>query len=132
IRDAHDKYANQEVAFLLQRLENHAGLVILATNQRGNLDEAFLRRFQGSISFPPPSTEDRLRIWQKVFPSQVEIGSDVEWPAIARRFELTGAGIVNVAQHCAIETLARGMPPLENAVLEAAILRELGKEGRMV
>ena len=59
VRDAHDQYANQEVAYLLQRIESYAGLVILATNQRGNIDEAFLRRFQASVNFPMPRPEER-------------------------------------------------------------------------
>ena len=110
IRDAHDKYANQEVAYLLQRIENYAGLVILASNQRGNLDEAFLRRFQAVIHFPVPMAEDRRDLWQRAFPSQIQVADDVDWRDIASRFELTGAGIVNVAHFCAIEALANTTP----------------------
>ena len=68
VRDAHDKYANQEVAYLLQRIESYAGLVILATNQRGNVDEAFLRRFQASVNFPMPRSEERYGIWSRCLP----------------------------------------------------------------
>jgi len=132
IRDAHDKYANQEVAYLLQRIEGHSGLVILATNQRGNVDEAFLRRFQAVIHFPVPGADDRRDLWQRTFPSQIEIADDVDWRDISTRFALTGAGIVNVAHFCAIEALANPTPAVDRAFLESAIVRELVKEGKVV
>lgn len=132
IRDAHDKYANQEVAYLLQRIETHSGLVILATNQRGNIDEAFLRRFQASVRFPLPQPDERRGIWLRVFPEQVPLSRDVDWDDISVRFELTGAGIVNVAHFCAIEALAGTVPTVDRAFLETAILRELVKEGKLV
>lgn len=132
IRDAHDKYANQEVAYLLQRIESHNGLVILATNQRGNIDEAFLRRFQASVRFPLPRPDERRGIWLKVFPDEVPLARDVDWSEISGRYELTGAGIVNVAHFCAIETLAGTVPAVDRAFLESAILRELVKEGKLV
>jgi AAA+ superfamily predicted ATPase len=132
IRDAHDKYANQEVAYLLQRIENHSGLVILATNQRGNVDEAFLRRFQAAIHFPMPRAEDRRNLWRRAFPSQIQVADDVDWHDISSRFVLTGAGIVNVAHFCAIEALANTTPAVDRAFLESAIVRELVKEGKVV
>jgi SpoVK/Ycf46/Vps4 family AAA+-type ATPase len=73
IRDAHDKYANQEVAYLPQRIENHDGLVILASNFKANIDEAFIRRFQSVIYFPLPGPEERFGIWQKAFPQRKKL-----------------------------------------------------------
>ena len=74
IRDAHDKYANQEVAYLLQRIESYAGLVILATNQRGNVDDAFLRRFQTTvITSPCRDPRNASDLWQQAFPPQITI-----------------------------------------------------------
>jgi AAA+ superfamily predicted ATPase len=132
IRDAHDKYANQEVAYLLQRVESYAGLGILATNQRGNIDEAFLRRFQTAVHFPMPGADERLEIWRKVFPPELEVADGVDLDDVARRFQLTGAGIVNVTQFCAVESLASGRRQLQRDDLEAAILREYVKEGKVV
>ncbi len=132
IRDAHDKYANQEVAYLLQRIENYNGLVILATNQRSNIDDAFIRRFQTIIHFPIPRAEERRLIWEKTFPAQLKLAEDINWQQIAARFELTGAGILNVIHHCALETLAGGFGTLDAKRLEAAILREYVKEGKVV
>lgn len=132
IRDAHDKYANQEVAYLLQRIESYDGLVILATNQRGNIDDAFTRRFQAIIHFPMPGIEEREEIWRKAFPPQIEIATDINWNQIATRYELTGAGIINVAHYCAVEVLAIKVFRLSLQLLETAIMREYIKEGKVV
>jgi AAA+ superfamily predicted ATPase len=132
IRDAHDKYANQEVAYLLQRIESYEGLVILATNQRGNIDDAFTRRFQAVIHFPMPGAGEREEIWLKAFPGQIELAADINWPHIAAQYELTGAGIINVAHYCAVEVLASKEHYLSLKLLETAILREYIKEGKVV
>jgi AAA+ superfamily predicted ATPase len=132
VRDAHDKYANQEVAYLLQRIESYAGLVILATNQRGNVDDAFLRRFQASVNFPMPRPEERCGIWSRSFPAQITVAEDVDWRDLAVRFDLTGAGIVNVAHFCALEALANATRRVDRMSLEVAIVRELVKEGKIV
>jgi Cdc6-like AAA superfamily ATPase len=132
IRDAHDKYANQEVAYLLQRIEGYNGLVILASNQRANIDDAFVRRFQSIIHFPMPRPEERYEIWRKTFPPQIQIAKDIDWRHVAARFELTGAGILNVTHYCAVEVLADQSQCLDYARLEAAILREYIKEGKVV
>jgi hypothetical protein len=132
IRDAHDKYANQEVAYLLQRIEVYNGLVILATNQRGNIDDAFVRRFQAIIHFPMPGLQEREEIWRKAFPVQIEIDQAINWHQVAGRYELTGAGIINVAHYCALEVLESKVFFLSRAQLEKAITREYIKEGRVV
>lgn len=132
IRDAHDKYANQEVAYLLQRIETYKGLVILATNQRGNIDDAFIRRFQTIIHFPMPGPEERETIWRKAFPLQVVPDKDINWRQIATRYELTGAGIINVVHFCAVEVLQSQVYKLSLTQLESAIIREYIKEGKVV
>ena len=132
IRDAHDKYANQEVAYLLQRIECYGGLVILASNRRANIDDAFVRRLQAIISFPMPSPEERYEIWRKTFPPQISIAGDVDWRGIAARHELTGANIINVTHFCAIEVLAKETRHLDLKCLEAAIQREYFKEGKVI
>ncbi len=132
IHDAHDKYANQEVAYLLQRIESYNGLVILASNRRSNIDEAFARRFQTIIHFPMPRAEERHKIWVKTVPSQMEIDADVDWKMIAARFELSGAGILNIVHYCAVESLVNPTELLNAKRLENAILREFIKEGKVV
>jgi AAA+ superfamily predicted ATPase len=132
IRDAHDKYANQEVAYLLQRIEGYNGLVILASNQRANIDDAFVRRLQTIIHFPMPRPEERYEIWQKTFPVQIVLADDIDWRHIAARHELTGANILNVAHFCAVDVLAKQSRRLDLKGLEAAIQREYVKEGKIV
>ncbi|RQS65771.1 ATP-binding protein [Burkholderia sp. Bp8963] len=132
IRDAHDKYANQEVAYLLQRIESYNGLVILASNQRGNIDDAFVRRLQAIIPFPMPRPEERYEIWRKTFPPQIAIADDVDWHHVAARHELTGAGILNVAHFCAIDALANQSLQVDLKSLETAIKREYVKEGKVM
>jgi SpoVK/Ycf46/Vps4 family AAA+-type ATPase len=121
-----------EVAYLLQRVENHHGLVILATNQRGNIDDAFTRRFHAIVHFPMPRPEDRYQIWRKAFPEQIKISEDIDWHSVAAQFELAGASILNITHYCALETLAAQTCSLNKNQLEAGILREYVKEGKVI
>ncbi|KAF0236154.1 MAG: ATPase [Prolixibacteraceae bacterium] len=106
-RDAHDRYANQQVSYLLQRIEDFDGLVILATNLKSNIDEAFMRRFQSSINFPMPTPEERLKIWNNGFSLSVVFDKPIDLNEIAAKYELSGGAIINVIQHCSLRALAR-------------------------
>ncbi len=117
---------------MLQRIEGSNGLVILATNQRNNIDGAFIRRFQSIIHFPPPRPEERYEIWQRIIPQQIKIADDIDWHKVALRHELTGAGILNVAHFCALGILAEQSTHLDMKRLEAAIQREYVKEGKIL
>jgi AAA+ superfamily predicted ATPase len=97
VQNAHDRYANIEVGYLLQKMEEYEGIAILTTNMRSSLDDAFVRRLQFIIDFPLPNESDRLDIWQKVLPTQTPRSEDLDLGAIARRFELSGAHIRNIA-----------------------------------
>lgn len=134
VRDAHDKYANQEVAYLLQRIENHNGLVILASNFKSNIDEAFIRRFQSVIYFPPPTPAERLLLWQKSLPSNVGLKLPLEADLlfIAKKYEITGAGIVNVIQYCCLDSLANNSGSITINQIQAGIAREYQKEGKVI
>jgi SpoVK/Ycf46/Vps4 family AAA+-type ATPase len=132
IRDAHDKYANQEVAYLLQRIESYNGLVILATNQRANIDDAFARRFQSIVQFSMPTPDERCQIWQKSFPSQITFSENVNWSHVAARYELSGSSILNIAQFCSISALADNSQEVDMMKIEAAIRREYVKDGVIV
>ena len=133
VRDAHDKYANQEVAYLLQRIENHDGLVILASNFKTNIDEAFIRRFQSVIYFPPPTAGERLQLWKKTLPANVglKLPSEADLSIIARKYEITGAGIVNVVQYCCLESLANNSKEITVEQIKTGIEREYQKEGKV-
>ena len=106
-KGSNDRYANQEVAYLLQRIEDYNGLVILATNLKGNIDDAFARRFQSMLYFPVPAPEQRLRLWESVFGEKLLLTDDVDLQQIARDYELTGGSIINVARYCALAALRR-------------------------
>ncbi|WP_205504337.1 ATP-binding protein [Rufibacter psychrotolerans] len=131
VRDALDRYANQEVSYLLQRIETYAGVVILASNMKSNLDEAFLRRFHSVIHFPKPSAAERLVIWKNSLPKQLKLAKQVELESIAQKYELTGAGILNVVQRVCLEALAQKRNTLTEEGLLAGIRKELEKEGKM-
>lgn len=105
VRDAHDKYANQEVSYLLQRIETFSGLIILASNFKNNMDKAFTRRFHSCIKFNNPKHEERLRIWQHNLPEQLQL-QDIDLEQIAKRYELTGSNIMNVIQDVSLKTIA--------------------------
>lgn len=127
---SNDRHANQEVAYLLQRIEVCPSLVILATNLRGNLDDAFSRRFQSLVGFTKPNAEERLRLWRGVLGSNLPLGNDVDLGVLARNHELAGGAIVNVVRHAAISALRRGEDAVGQADLRAAIAMEVRKEGR--
>src|SRR4030095_12722278 len=97
VRDAHDGYANVEVAYLLQRLESYAGLAVLTTNLRGNIDEAFIRRLDCVIEFPLPEEAERLRIWPLALPTEAPLDASVDLQFLARKFKLAGGHIRNIA-----------------------------------
>ncbi len=132
VRDAHDKYANQEVSYLLQRVEDHPGLIILASNFKSNMDDAFIRRFQSVVHFPVPRAEDRLVLWQKTIPDQLVLADNINLKTIAEKYELTGANIVNIVQYCALQVLASGTNILTLENLLNGIQRELLKENKIM
>jgi hypothetical protein len=133
VRDAHDKYANQEVAYLLQKIESHDGLVILASNFKTNIDDAFMRRFQSVIYFPPPTPAERFMLWKKTLPERkgLKLPGDDELLSIAKKYEITGAGVVNVVQYCSLECLANKKNEITIELIQAGIEREYQKEGKV-
>jgi SpoVK/Ycf46/Vps4 family AAA+-type ATPase len=96
VRDARDRYANVEVAYLLQRMERFNGLAVLTTNLRANLDDAFTRRIDSIVDFPMPADDDRLAIWQMHLPPRLPQADDIDLEFLAHRFRLSGGNIRNV------------------------------------
>jgi hypothetical protein len=138
VRDAHDKYANQEVSYLLQRIEDYNGLVILASNMRNNIDEAFVRRFTSILHFPMPDVEERKEIWQKTFLPETKFMMESAEDVKAKRrgsietnagtiieqikhYQLSGGSILNVVHYASIkgakwkEAESQGGPGSESA-----------------
>lgn len=132
VSDSHDRYANQEVSYLLQRVEDYHGLVILATNLKSNIDDAFLRRFQTVVQFYLPSAAERLELWKACLPDEITLGEDVNLRQIAAKYEISGGSIINIVQYCALQALSKNNLTLTAADLVAGIRRELSKEGKTI
>ena len=130
VKDAHDRYANIEVAYLLMRMDEYEGIVILATNLSENLDEAFARRMHHIVEFPLPDAAHRERIWRGVFPREAPLAEDVDLGFLARQFELTGGNIRNVALDAAFRAAEEGAP-IRMEHLVVATSRELEKSGKL-
>ena len=130
VRDAHDRYANIEVGYLLQKMEEYEGISILTTNLRQNLDEAFVRRLAFTIHFPSPDEANRRRIWAGIWPSQMPLSEDVDLDFLAGQFKLSGGNIKNIALAAAFLAAETG-----DAVTMAHILqgtkREYQKMGKV-
>lgn len=99
VKDAHDKYANQEISYLLQRIEDYNGLVIIASNFKNNMDDAFIRRFQSIIHFPLPAGPERRRIWEAGFLEKKLEQPKIDLDSIAEKYELSPASIMNVIRY---------------------------------
>ena len=131
VKDAHDRFANIEISYLLERMERFKGLAILATNRRKDLDEAFTRRLRYVVEFPLPAAAERERIWRQVFPAGVATtGLDVAF--LAAQFELSGGHIRSAAFNACLQCAATGGPPaVTMAAVLLAIRRELAKLDRI-
>jgi SpoVK/Ycf46/Vps4 family AAA+-type ATPase len=135
VKEARDRWANLEINFLLQRIEEYPGIVILTTNLRQNIDEAFLRRIQVLVEFPFPDEDARLDIWRRLFPDEVGRPDDAVLRSLARRFRLPGGGIKNVvvdAAHRAAADAGDGPPRITRHHLGIALVREYQKLGKPV
>ena len=130
VGDSHDRYANQEVSFLLQKLEDHKGLVILATNRKSNIDEAFTRRFQNIIHFPMPKARERLLLWQHTFSSKSKLAKDVALIDIAEKYELSGGAITNVVRYASLMALKQKTNVLKLEWILQGIHKEFLKQGK--
>ena len=129
-KDAHDRYANQEVSFLLQRIEVFDGITILASNLKDNLDSAFARRFESIVYFPLPRAEERLLLWRQGFSPRARLQDAVDLARIAEQFELSGGAIMNVVRYASLQALDRGDGLVTLEALQRGIRRELAKEGK--
>lgn len=129
---SNDRHANQEVSYLLQRVEDFPGTVILASNLKGNIDEAFARRFQSAIYFPMPDADQRLRLWDGMVRHTGRLDDDVDLAELAERHELAGGAIANVVRFGAIHALQAGRERMGATDLRKGIAKELRKEGRTV
>jgi SpoVK/Ycf46/Vps4 family AAA+-type ATPase len=129
VKDSHDRYANIEINYLLQRMEDYRGLAILATNMRGSMDAAFTRRLRFIVDFPFPDATQRVEIWRKVFPPEAHV-LDLNL-AVLSRLEIPGGNIRNIAVNAAFMAAADGSSIGMDHVMRAA-RREYAKIDRLI
>ena len=130
VKDARDRYANVEVAYLLQRMERFDGLAILTTNLRANVDEAFVRRLDAIVDFPMPEEEHRRRLWERNLVPELPREGDIDLGFLAGRFKISGGNIRNICVTAAYLAVADGRP-VGMADLVRATEREYRKMGRL-
>jgi hypothetical protein len=130
VSDSHDRYANIEVAYLLQRMEGYPGAVILATNFKRNIDDAFVRRLDFVVDFPFPEAEDRKRIWRLVLPEQAPVAEDADLDFLATQFKLSGGAIRNCSLAAAFRA-ADADESISMRHLVQAVAQEYAKQGRL-
>lgn len=131
VRDSHDRYANTEISYLLQRMEQYEGISILATNLRGNLDDAFVRRLAFTVHFPFPDEQSRRKIWERIWPKQTPLAADVDPRVLAEQYKLSGGNIRNVALAAAFLAAETGGPVTMAHVIHAT-RREYQKLGKQI
>lgn len=131
VKDARDRYANIEIAYLLQQIEAYDGVVIMATNFRQNLDDAFTRRLDFLVDFPFPDAEYRKRLWESHFPPRTPVADDVDFAEVAQRYRLAGGNIRNVALAAAYLAAANGRVVTREHI-RSAVRREHQKMGRLI
>jgi hypothetical protein len=131
VQNSHDRYANQEVSYLLQRVEDFPGLIILASNYKSNIDQAFVRRFNAIINFPMPNPSERYEIWKRSFPEKAFLAEDIDVLSVANKYELTGSSIINVIHYASLQTISNGCSMIKNKDILEGIKREFEKEERV-
>lgn len=129
VSSSHDKNANMGVSFLLQRMETYTGLLLLSTNFKSNLDDAFLRRFHGVVEFPMPDEEAREQLWQQAWPGSLTPDNSIKNNDLAKLFEFSPAQIRNIAERSILYAVASNEPTIKKPYLALAIVRELNKQG---
>ncbi len=132
VTDAHDRYANQEVSYLLQRIEDHDGVVILASNQKENMDDAFTRRFESIIHFPMPDAQERFLIWKNGFSEKSVLHEDVDLDEISKNHEISGGAIMNIVRYASLAALRQKQNIITGKFIQDGIRKELEKEGRTI
>jgi ATPase family associated with various cellular activities (AAA) len=130
VSDAHDRYANIETSYLLQKMEEYEGIVVLATNLRQNIDDAFTRRIRFIVEFPFPEADDRRRIWQTLFPPAAPLAADVDLARLAKELPVTGANIRNIVLNAAFLAAADGGSIGRSHILRGA-RQEFEKIGKL-
>ncbi|MEM9687703.1 MAG: ATP-binding protein, partial [Bacteroidota bacterium] len=129
VNSANDRFGNQEIGYLLQRIEDFPGVAILASNLKDNIDEAFTRRFQSMVEFRMPGVNERYKLWQQSFSEKLPLAPNIDLWAIAEQYELSGGLMMNVVRKATLRAITRQQATISKKELEDAIRQELHKEG---
>ena len=132
VNSSNDKFANQEVSYLLQRIEDFEGLLILASNFKNNIDDAFLRRFHNIIHFPLPGSSERYKLWTQSIPANIDYEKDINWKEIANKYEISGAEIVNVMYYASLKAFTREDNMFMQTDILDGIKREFKKQDKVL
>lgn len=129
VNSANDRYGNQEIGYLLQRMEDFPGVILLASNLKENIDEAFTRRFQSMIEFRMPGIEERHQLWKNSFSQKLPLDTGIDLRRISEKYTLSGGVMMNVVRKATLRAVARRQGSISQKELEQAIQQELHKEG---
>ncbi len=129
---SNDRHANQQTAYLLQRIEDFPGVIILASNLKANMDDAFTRRFQSMIHFTMPRPEERYELWKNAFSGTCTLHPDIDLWKIAEDYELAGGAIINILRYCALATIKRNDTVVTKQELLSGLRKEFKKENKTI
>ncbi len=129
---SNDRHANQQTSYLLQRIEDFPGVIILASNLKGNMDAAFTRRFQSMIHFAMPETNERYRLWKNAFSGKCTLHPEINLWKIAEDYELAGGAIINVLRFCALSAISRNDTEVTREELLEGIRKEFKKKSKII
>ena len=129
---SNDRHANQQTGYLLQKIEDFAGIIILASNLNDNIDSAFSRRFQSMVHFKMPDVQERYELWQQAFSGKCKLAPDIDLYKIAENYELSGGAIINILRYCALAAIQRGGDVALKEDVVAAIKKEFRKEHKTI
>lgn len=130
--NSNDRHANQQTAYLLQRIEDFPGIIILASNLRANMDEAFTRRFQSVVHFTMPTPSERYQLWKNAFSGTCTLDPAIDLYRISEDYELAGGAIINILRYCALSAIRRNSTVVSQEELLAGLRREFRKENKTV
>jgi len=131
-QNAHDRYANQEVSYLLQRFENYEGVSILASNFKDNIDTAFYRRFHSIVRFKNPESDERLKLWEVHLPKGFDFAEDVDLHEISRNVKINGAGIYNVMRRSCMKAVLNNDMHVRGSDMLESVKMEFAKENKLI
>lgn len=129
---SNDRHANQEISYLLQRIEDFAGLIILSSNFKSNMDTAFIRRFQSITHFPVPDEQQKMLLFKKAFKGNYTLDEDIPIKTVCKKYELSGGNIHNILRYCAMMVIHHDLNSVSEEIFTLGLHKELKKMGKSI